>query len=64
MYLHHGKYPLALMVYVARDTGQIHTAEIRPTRDVAEDLNRKAQMILAAVDAGRAPACECGRQHE
>lgn len=61
MYLHHGKYPAALMVYVARDTGQIHTAEIRPMRDVAEDLNRKARMILAAVDAGRAPACECGR---
>ncbi len=64
IYLHHGGFPGAVVVYVARDTGNLHVEEIRPHPSVADDLNAKARRILDALDSPIdhiEPACECHR---
>ncbi len=60
-YLRHGHYERALVVYVARDTSEFYVAQVSPVADVAEKLDRKARDVLAAIDAGEAPLCVCGR---
>jgi len=60
-YMRHGGYQLAVVVYVARDTGALWTTEITFNKPVAERLDEKARSILAAVDANREPKCTCGR---
>lgn len=61
VYLRHGGYSLAYVVYVTRDSGQIHVIEVRPNVRLQADLDFKARRVLAAVDAGQPPKCECGR---
>ncbi len=61
MYLHHGHYPAAVVVYVARDTGQMYVAEIRPAKEVVRNLNEKARRVLECVDRAEMPECECGK---
>lgn len=60
-YLHFSEREWATVVYVARDSGAIYVAAQRRHKDVGEQMVDKAKEILAAVDAGEAPACECGR---
>jgi hypothetical protein len=60
-YLRHGNYERALVVYVARDTDEIYVAQVKPVKDVAEKLDRKARDVLAAIDANERPLCTCGR---
>jgi len=68
MYLRHGGYERGFLVYVARDIPAgawggipIWVFEERPDGEWADALDGKARRVLAAVDEGRAPACECGR---
>jgi len=67
MYLHHGGWARGFIVYVARDalwkelgTLPLRVFEVRPSQPLVEQLNDKARRVLAAVDAGRPPVCECG----
>jgi hypothetical protein len=61
VYLRHGGYNFAHVIYVARDTGQIYTAGVRIHPATGDRLDRKAVAILRAVDANEPPECECGR---
>jgi hypothetical protein len=61
VYLRHGGYTKAYVVYVCRDTGEMHVAEVSPNGRLQADLDLKARRVLAAVDAGQSPRCECGR---
>ena len=49
-YLRHGGYDRGLVVYQARDTGAICVVGVKPIRPVADDLDAKAQRVLAEVD--------------
>ena len=68
MYLRHGGWDRAFIVYAARDfnhgewTGiPIRCFYIRPDRARQDYLDAKAQMILEALDCGGPPpACDCG----
>ena len=60
-YLRHGHYERALVVYVARDTNELYVAQVKPVVEVADKLDRKARDVLAAIDAGEAPVCVCGK---
>jgi hypothetical protein len=61
VYLRHGEYDRALVVYVARDTDELFVYEVTPNRGVQDILDEKARQILAAIDAGTLPRCDCGR---
>ena len=61
VYLRHGGYSRAYVVYVCRDTGEMHVVEVRPNIRLQADLDYKARRVLEAVDAGQPPKCECGR---
>lgn len=50
MYLHHGGYDRAFVVYIARDTGRWWVAEVRYNRAECEKLNTKARAVLARFD--------------
>lgn len=68
MYLRHGKmWPQALVVYVARDVPYrewegppFWVVEVRPDERLADRLDEKARRVLAAIDSGEVPVCECG----
>jgi hypothetical protein len=67
MYLRHGGWQRAFIVYIARDvphaefTGYpLYVLEVVPDPGLADALDTKAQAILAAIDAGSPPACDCG----
>lgn len=61
-YLWHGGYSLdALVIYVTRDTSELHVQQIRPFPQVAERLDAKARAVLLAVDTRTPPRCVCGR---
>lgn len=61
VYLRHGGFSSAVVVYVARDTGNLHVAEIHSVPSVQANLDAKAKRILDALDKGFPPACECRR---
>ncbi len=62
VYMRHGGYSEAIVVYVARDTGFVHVAEIQQVRAVQDKLDEKAARILAAIDLNlNPPRCECGK---
>jgi hypothetical protein len=56
-----GGWPLVVVVYKARETGEIWPVQVWPHKATQERLVRKAREVLAAVDAGERPTCECGR---
>lgn len=58
--LHYGRYQRALVIYVARDTGDQFVLTVRYSEQVGEALKLKATTILEAVDHRVAPECECG----
>jgi hypothetical protein len=70
MYLRHGGWPRAFLIYVARDMPwqqawpgfPLWVFEERPDDDWADALDAKAQDILEALDGtGPLPVCSCGR---
>jgi hypothetical protein len=67
-YMRHGYWERAFLVYVARDAPgrdwrgmPIWVFELGNDPRIGAALDRKARTVLAAVDAGVAPACTCGR---
>lgn len=50
LYLHHGGYDRAHVVYVARDSGQVLVKTLYAVPDVARELNDKARRVLARYD--------------
>lgn len=63
-YLRHGGYEHAQVVYVSRDTDELFVYEVTLSKGVQDLMDEKARGILAAVDAGQAPKCVCGRCKE
>lgn len=66
MYLRHGGYQCAKIIYIARDVPHrefdgmpLWVLEIYPDDTLANRLDAKAQRILAAIDANDPPECEC-----
>jgi hypothetical protein len=66
-YMRHGAFEKAHIVYIARDVPgdqwrglPLWTFEQYPLPELAGRLDEKAQRILAAVDRGLPPGCECG----
>jgi hypothetical protein len=66
-YMRHGGFSKAHIIYIARDVPleewrglPIWTFEQPPQPDLADRLDQKAQRVLAAVDKGLPPGCECG----
>lgn len=60
-YLHFGGWERAFVIYEARDTGRIYVHEVRRDQRLGEKCERKARLVLDALDAGRPPECACGR---
>jgi len=65
-YMHHGGFAEAIVVYVARDTGELWVTSSHAQERVGLSLDEKARGVLAAVDAwgtsgAKAPECTCGR---
>lgn len=60
-YMRHGHYAQALVVFVARDTGDLYTHTVIPDRACMDVMDEKALSILAALDAGELPTCTCNR---
>ena len=60
-YLHFGEWERALVIYEARDTGQLYVHEVRQDRRVGERCEAKARLVLDALEAGAPPRCACGR---
>ncbi len=61
MYMEHGRFPRAVLFYVARDTGLMHAWNVPRIDALVMELNDKARRVLAAIDAHCPPVCECGR---
>jgi len=59
-YMHWGGYERALVVYKERESGELWVCEVVRNAEVGQKLEGKAREILAAVDAGEPPECECG----
>jgi len=59
-YMHYGHFNRAIVIYIARDTGQLRVIEIRRNEQIGELARLKAASILEAVDLGSPPDCECG----
>lgn len=61
LYMLYGGYHWTWMVYVNRETFEHRVMRIIFDPARAERLVMKAKRVLAAIDAGVAPECECGR---
>lgn len=60
-YLHFGDgWERAFVVYEARDTGQIYVHEARYHQPTGEKCERKARLVLEALEMDEAPECWCG----
>lgn len=67
MYMRHGGWRKAFIVYVCRDVPHkefnglpLWVFEVKPNENLAGQLDRKAKVILASIDAGQRPECDCG----
>ena len=61
MYMRYGGWQRGLIIYKDRQGGDVWVCWASVDEERGARLERKARMILAAVDAGEAPECECGR---
>lgn len=50
MYLHHGGFQRAFVIYIARETGRMWVHEVTQSPGMIERLNTKARRVLAAYD--------------
>lgn len=60
-YMRYGGYYRALIVYKVRADGSTWVCWLNRSEGTGERLERKAEMVLQAIDDGEPPACECGR---
>ncbi len=61
MYMRYSGLREALIIYKCRNTGELYLYTLHRSEEHGQRLEQKAKDILAAVDAGRPPACLCGR---
>lgn len=59
-YMRYGGYQKALLALVCRDPFEFHFVNAVMSKSTGERLESKARSLLAAIDARRRPACECG----
>lgn len=61
MYMRYGGYRDALIIYKCRSSGELYLIELRRDNEIGDRLERKAMLILAAVDGKvEPPECTCG----
>lgn len=60
-YLRFGGWERALIIYEARDTGRIYVHPVRRDERTGERCERKARLVLDALEVGAPPRCACGR---
>lgn len=58
MYLHHGGFERASVIYIARDSGQTYVKVLRPVKPAIRNLNAKAQRVLKRFDQLQSEARE------
>ena len=61
MYMRYGGYRRGMVVYKERQSGDVWVCWVTYNEERGQRLEEKARMVLAAVDAGEPPECECGR---
>jgi len=61
LYMLHGDYTETMVIYKARQTGELWPIKVYPHERTQRRLENKARAVLAAVDAGKRPECECGK---
>lgn len=61
MYMLYGGFRYAWFIYVNRESFEHKVIRVPFFRDVAAKLVEKAKRVLAAIDSGVEPECECGR---
>jgi len=62
-YCRWGGYEQALVVYKSRASGRVWVVWVLAAEERGWALEAKARAVLAALDGGEAPGCECG-EHE
>lgn len=66
MYMRHGNFANAVLIYVARDVPPrdfvvpFWTIDVKPDTELMDILDDKAKRILRAIDRRQPPMCECG----
>lgn len=60
-YMRYGPWHSAVIVYISRDSFRHFVVGASKDTRAGEKMEHKAKMVLAAIDARRPPACECGR---
>ena len=60
-YMHFGGYRHAEIIYVCRDDFRHHVVHVAYQPGLGEQIEAKARRVLAAIDEGRQPPCECRR---
>lgn len=60
LYMRYGGWRFAWVVYVCRETFEHKVVRVRYDAGRAQKLEAKARGILAAIDRGEKPECECG----
>jgi hypothetical protein len=60
LYMRYGGWKFCWMVYVCRETLEHKVIRVRYDEVKAKILEQKALLILAAIDRGEMPKCECG----
>ena len=61
MYLLYGEYEKGVVIYKCRETGEVRPVMVWPHEPTQRRLEEKARAVLAGVDGGERPGCECGR---
>ena len=60
-YLLYGPWTNAVVFAINRDTFQHYVLSVSKDTRAGQKMEHKAKAVLAAIDARRPPACECGR---
>lgn len=60
LYMRYGKWKVAWIVYVCRDTFEHKVFDIPYRPEKADELELRAKSILKALDQHKRPACNCG----
>lgn len=63
-YLLYGEWETAVVIYKNRETGEVWPVVVWPHVPTQERLEQKARDVLAAVETGVRPVCECGRHRD
>jgi len=63
-YMHFGGYRHAEIIYICREDFRHYVIHVPYVRGVGEQIEAKARRVLAAIDEGRQPPCECKRRAE